>query len=80
MDFEEESGKSLIAPLPGHVRQMLVNIGDSVEKDQALVIVEAMKMEHTILSPKSGTVSEIFYSEGDQVLEGVELLSLEETS
>ncbi|MBT4385449.1 MAG: ATP-grasp domain-containing protein [Betaproteobacteria bacterium] len=80
MDFEEESGKALIAPLPGHVRQMLVNVGDSVEKDQALVIVEAMKMEHTILSPKCGVVSEIFYSEGDQVLEGVELLSLEENS
>jgi 3-methylcrotonyl-CoA carboxylase alpha subunit len=80
MDFEEESGKALIAPLPGHVRQMLVNVGDSVEKDQALVIVEAMKMEHTILSPKYGVVSEIFYSEGDQVLEGVELLSLEENS
>jgi len=37
-------------------------------------------MEHTILSPKCGVVSEIFYSEGDQVLEGVELLSLEENS
>jgi 3-methylcrotonyl-CoA carboxylase alpha subunit len=75
---EEESGNLLIAPLPGYVRQILVAVGDSVQKEQALVIVEAMKMEHTILSPKSGTVVEIFYSEGDQVLEGVELLALEE--
>jgi 3-methylcrotonyl-CoA carboxylase alpha subunit len=78
LSVEEESGKLLIAPLPGYVRQILVAVGDSVQKEQALVIVEAMKMEHTILSPKSGTVVEIFYSEGDQVLEGVELLALEE--
>jgi 3-methylcrotonyl-CoA carboxylase alpha subunit len=37
-----------------------------------------MKMEHTILSPRTGKVVEIFYSEGDQVLEGAELLALEE--
>ena len=78
LSVEEESGKLLIAPLPGCVRKILVAVGDSVQKEQALVIVEAMKMEHTILSPKSGTVVEIFYSEGDQVLEGVELLALEE--
>ena len=78
LDVDEESGNLLIAPLPGCVRQLLVKVGESVKKEQALVIVEAMKMEHTILSPKSGIVTEIFYSEGDQVLEGVELLALEE--
>ena len=51
LSVEEESGKLLIAPLPGYVRQILVAVGDSVQKEQALVIVEAMKMEHTILSP-----------------------------
>ncbi|MDA0237338.1 MAG: biotin/lipoyl-binding protein [Proteobacteria bacterium] len=76
LDLEEESGSLLIAPLPGRVRQILVKVGDSVNKDQALVILEAMKMEHTILSSMSGIVVEIFYSEGDQVLEGVELLAL----
>ncbi|MDA9993769.1 ATP-grasp domain-containing protein [Burkholderiales bacterium] len=78
MDVNDESGNSLIAPLPGHVRQILVKKGDMVKKDQAVVIVEAMKMEHTILSPKTGKVVEIYYSEGDQVLEGAELLALEE--
>lgn len=78
LDVDEESGNSLIAPLPGHVRQVLVKAGDVVEKDEALVIVEAMKMEHTILSPRSGRVGEIFYSEGEQVLEGAELLALED--
>jgi len=78
MDVNDESANSLIAPLPGHVRQILVKKGDMVKKDQAVVIVEAMKMEHTILSPKTGKVVEIYYSEGDQVLEGAELLALEE--
>ncbi|MDC1310939.1 ATP-grasp domain-containing protein [Burkholderiales bacterium] len=78
LDVDEEFGNSLIAPLPGCVRQVLVRAGDVVEKDDALIIVEAMKMEHTILSPRSGVVGEIFYTEGDQVLEGAELLTLEE--
>jgi 3-methylcrotonyl-CoA carboxylase alpha subunit len=78
LDVNDESGNSLIAPLPGHVRQVLVKKGDTVKKDEAVVIVEAMKMEHTILSPRTGKVVEIFYSEGDQVLEGAELLALEE--
>ena len=78
LDVNDESGNSLIAPLPGHVRQVLVKKGDTVKKDEAVVIVEAMKMEHTILSPRTGKVVEIYYSEGDQVLEGAELLALEE--
>ena len=78
LDVNDESGNSLIAPLPWHVRQVLVKKGDTVKKDEAVVIVEAMKMEHTILSPRTGKVVEIFYSEGDQVLEGAELLALEE--
>ena len=57
LSLEEESGKLLIAPLPGYVRQILVAVGDSVQKEQALVIVEAMKMENPILSPKTGTGS-----------------------
>jgi len=75
---EEESENALVAPLPGYVRQVLVAKGDVVTKDQPLIIVEAMKMEHTILSPKDGLVDDVFYKAGDQVLEGAELLSIEE--
>ena len=75
---EEESENALVAPLPGYVRQVLVAKGDVVIKDQPLIIVEAMKMEHTILSPKDGLVEDVFYKAGDQVLEGAELLAIEE--
>ena len=75
---DEESENALVAPLPGYVRQVLVAKGDVVTKDQPLIIVEAMKMEHTILSPKDGLVDDVFYKAGDQVLEGAELLSIEE--
>ncbi len=75
---EEESENALVAPLPGYVRQVLVAKGDVVIKDQPLIIVEAMKMEHTILSPKDGLVEDVFYRAGDQVLEGAELLAIEE--
>ncbi len=75
---EEESENALVAPLPGYVRQVLVAKGDVVTKDQPLIIVEAMKMEHTILSPKDGLVDDVFYEAGDQVLEGAELLAIEE--
>ncbi len=75
---EEESENALVAPLPGYVRQVLVAKGDVVTKDQPLIIVEAMKMEHTILSPKDGLVEDVFYRAGDQVLEGAELLAIEE--
>ena len=75
---EEESENALVAPLPGYVRQVLVAKGDVVTKDQPLIIVEAMKMEHTILSPKDGLVDDVFYKAGDQVLEGAELLAIEE--
>lgn len=75
---EEESENALVAPLPGYVRQVLVAKGDVVTKGQPLIIVEAMKMEHTILSPKDGLVDDVFYKAGDQVLEGAELLAIEE--
>jgi 3-methylcrotonyl-CoA carboxylase alpha subunit len=49
-----------------------------VAKGQALLILEAMKMEHTITAPADGRVKEIHYAAGDQVLEGAELITLEE--
>ena len=76
MDFEEESGKALIAPLPGHVRQMLVNVGDSVEKDQALVIVEAMKMEQPLNAHKSGVIKNLKAVIGETVASGTVLCDI----
>jgi len=66
----------LIAPMPGRVISVLVNSESKVDKGQALMIIEAMKMEHTIRAPTDGTVTAIAYSEGDLVDEGAELLTL----
>jgi len=54
----------------------LVKAGDTVSRGQALAVMEAMKMEHTIAAPADGVVSEILYTSGDQVLEGAELLTM----
>jgi 3-methylcrotonyl-CoA carboxylase alpha subunit len=68
---------SLAAPMPGKVLQVLVEPGATVAKGAPLVILEAMKMEHTIAAPHDGRVTAIHYKAGEQVDEGVELLRLE---
>jgi 3-methylcrotonyl-CoA carboxylase alpha subunit len=62
--------------MPGKVVSFLVKAGDTVSRGQALAVMEAMKMEHTIAAPADGVVSEILYAPGDQVLEGAELLTM----
>jgi len=74
----EAGGASLAAPMPGKIAQVLVEPGARVKKGAPLVILEAMKMEHTIVAPRDGAVKEIFFRVGDQVSEGAELLELEE--
>ncbi len=75
---DEEPGGLLVSPLPGSVAQVLVEEGQTVDKGQALMIVEAMKMEHTIAAPHGGRVAQIYYSAGEQVAEGAQLLVMEE--
>jgi 3-methylcrotonyl-CoA carboxylase alpha subunit len=76
MEDEDPSGR-LVSPLPGSVIQVLVGSGETVAKGQALMIIEAMKMEHTISAPKRGTVRQIYFSKGEQVAEGAQLLEFE---
>lgn len=57
----------LKAPMPGKVTQILVNIGDQVNQDDELIIIEAMKMEMPICAPASGTVKKIVAQEGESV-------------
>jgi len=71
-----EAGR-LTAPMPGKVIAYLVGKGDAVKTGQALAVLEAMKMEHTIAAPRDGTVAELLFAPGDQVAEGGELLTLE---
>ncbi len=69
-------GGRLTAPMPGKVVSFAVKAGDSVKKGQALAVLEAMKMEHTIAAPGDGQVAELLYAPGDQVAEGAELIKL----
>ena len=69
---------NLTAPMPGAIRAVLVKIGDTVERGAPLMVLEAMKIEHTICAPLAGTVTAIRFSLGEQVtVEGAELLTLE---
>ncbi len=74
-DGPAESGR-LTAPMPGKVVSFAVKAGDPVNKGQALAVMEAMKMEHTIAAPADGVVQELLYAPGDQVAEGAELLKM----
>jgi 3-methylcrotonyl-CoA carboxylase alpha subunit len=71
-----EEGGRLTAPMPGKVVSFAVKAGDKVVKGQALAVMDAMKMEHTIAAPADGVVQELLYQPGDQVVEGAELLKL----
>ena len=62
--------------IPGMVSKLCVKQGDHVEKDQVLIIIEAMKMETAITARMSGTVDKILISEGDTVKGGQLLLTI----
>jgi len=64
------------APMPGVVVEIMVEQGQKVEAGQALISLEAMKMENQIYSPSAGTISDIFVKEGEEVMDGQELLKL----
>jgi acetyl/propionyl-CoA carboxylase alpha subunit len=69
---------SLLAPLPGSVVRVLVEAGEAVHKGQTLIVLEAMKMEHSVQSPADGTVTEVRVAVGDQVESGQVLAVVDE--
>ena len=73
----DEEG-SLVAPMPGKILQVFVAKGDNVIAGQALMVMEAMKMEHRIVASHDGIVEAVHYNAGDQVVLGAELLTLSE--
>jgi 3-methylcrotonyl-CoA carboxylase alpha subunit len=64
--------------MPGRVVQLLVAAGETVRQGQAMMVIEAMKMEHTIAAPRDGIVEAVHYAAGDPVEEGAELIALVE--
>jgi len=67
----------LTAPMPGKVIALIAPVGGRVEKGAPLLILEAMKMEHTIAAPASGTVKAFLFNVGEQVSDGAELVEFE---
>jgi acetyl-CoA carboxylase biotin carboxyl carrier protein len=65
------------APLAGNIWEVLVKVGDSVEEDDELIIIEALKMENPVYAPSDGTVKEIKVAKGDVVEEDHVLLIIE---
>jgi 3-methylcrotonyl-CoA carboxylase alpha subunit len=61
--------------MPGKIVSILVAPDVVVEQGTPLLIMEAMKMEHTISAPSKGSISELLYAVGDQVAEGAQLLT-----
>ncbi|MBS1189944.1 MAG: acetyl/propionyl/methylcrotonyl-CoA carboxylase subunit alpha [Rhodocyclaceae bacterium] len=70
-------GGGLSAPMPGKIVALLAQPGQTVEKGAPLLILEAMKMEHTITAPASGTVRAFCFAAGEQVADGAALLEFE---
>ena len=66
--------------MPGKVIAVHATAGQQVARGQALMVIEAMKMEHTIVAPHDGLIEEVRYGVGDQVDEGTTLIALAEAA
>ena len=75
-DLDTDSG-NLKAPMHGTLIALMVDIGVAVKRGDTLLVMEAMKMEHTVLAPSDGVVTEFYFPVGALVEGGAELLSFE---
>ncbi len=73
----EGADKTITSPLSGTVFKLLVKVGDSVDTNQDLLILEAMKMETNVVSAGPGTIKNIHVAEGDAVTQGQLLMEFE---
>jgi len=74
----EVHGGHLTAPMSGAIVAVMVKAGDKVARGAPLIVLEAMKMEHTIVAPADGVVASVNYGVGDRVAEGADLVDLED--
>ncbi len=73
----EEASGLVVAPMPGSVVKVAAAVGDRVQAHQSLLVMEAMKMEHVLESPHTGTVRSIRFGEGDMVSAGAIVVEVE---
>ena len=75
---EERGGGAVLAPLTARVMAVMVREGDTVAAGQGVVVLEAMKMEHTLTAPRAGRVAQLSAQAGGQAAKGAILLRIEE--
>ena len=75
-DDDADGPGTIVAPMPGKMLEIKVADGETVEKGQPLLVMEAMKMEQTINAPRDGVVSGLSLKAGDQVADGTVLLTI----
>ena len=73
---KKEDHGQMISPMPGKILKVYVVSGQKVEAGEALLVIEAMKMEHTIRATHAGIVDQVHFKEGDSVEGGVDLVDL----
>ncbi|MQY41087.1 ATP-grasp domain-containing protein [Epibacterium sp. SM1969] len=71
-----DQGDQIIAPMPGLIKAVFVEAGQQVAQGDRLVVLEAMKMEHTLVAGRDGQVEEVLAAVDDQVLVGAPLIKL----
>ena len=79
-EAEAADGSLVLSPMPGRIVDVSCAVGEAVEAGQALLTLEAMKMEHALVAPRDGTVERLNVEAGEQVAQGDELLSLGDVS
>ncbi len=75
---QSASGNDILAPMPGTVAEILVQVGDQVERGQTVMIMESMKMELLIAAHRAGVVLRLAVETGSQVDKGMRLLEMQE--
>lgn len=77
-ELDEGAGGDIVAPMPGKLVSVLVKAGDAVKKGDALAVLEAMKMENTLIAQADAVVAEVNYAAGEQVEEGAVIVSFKQ--
>lgn len=77
LSLQHKTSNSLTAPMPATVVAILKKKGDDITTGEGIIVLEAMKMEHTIYAPMTGQLIELFYPLGSQVNEGALLATIE---
>ena len=77
---QEEHSDDITAPMNGTVVDILVTKGQKVEKNQTVAVIEAMKMEQSLKSPRDGVIAECYFSAGDRIDGGIAIVQLEKVT